>query len=41
MAQPQQHTPIEQVLELLVEQGTDGLLRELIFNVGQPAYNNP
>ena len=26
MAQPQQHTPIEQVLELLTEQGTDGLL---------------
>lgn len=26
MAQPQQHTPIEQVLELLQQQGTDGLL---------------
>jgi putative transposase len=26
VAQPQQHTPIEQVLELLTEQGSDGLL---------------
>ena len=29
MAQPQQHTPIEQVLELLNEQGSDGFLAAL------------
>lgn len=27
MAQPQLHTPIEQVMELLTEQGTDGFLK--------------
>ena len=29
MAQLQQHTPIEQVLELLAEQGTDGFLEAM------------
>ena len=29
MAQPQQHTPIEQVLELLTEQGSDGFLEAI------------
>lgn len=29
MAQPQQHTPIDQVLELLSEQGSDGFLEAI------------
>jgi hypothetical protein len=29
VAQPQQHTPLEQVLELLNEQGSDGFLEAM------------